>query len=135
MERNRNHLIHNILLVFAFLLVLLIIGVIGYMILMDWEWYDALYMTFISFSTVGFAEIGELDERGRFFTMFIISIGLVLIGMLSATVTSWFVSNELLARRKKLKMKKQIERFKNHTILCGAGDTGVLLQMELDFPR
>jgi voltage-gated potassium channel len=44
--------------------------------------------------------------------------------MLSASVTSFFVRNELLAKRKRQKMKKEIAKLEGHTILCGAGDTG-----------
>jgi len=124
MSGNENHLRNHLLAVAFSLLFLLLLGVIGYTRLEGWNWLDALYMTFISFSTVGYRELRPLSLWGRIFTMIIIMIGMVVIAMLSATVTSWFVRNELLSKRKLLKMKKEIRKMKNHIILCGAGDTG-----------
>jgi len=116
---------NNILTVAVFMVLLLMLGTAGYMVInQSWDWLDALYMTFISFSTVGFREVGNLTAAGRIFTMVIILFGIVVISMLSASVTSWFVQNELLLRRKKQLMMKQISQLKGHIIVCGAGDTG-----------
>jgi voltage-gated potassium channel len=114
----------NFFTVFLSLLILLIIGVAGYVLIEGWGWLDALYMTFIAFSTVGFREIGTMGPYGRIFTMFIILFGLVLLSMLSASVTSLLVRRELLPSFKTKKMKKMIESLEGHTILCGAGETG-----------
>lgn len=108
--------------IFAGLLIL--IGMLGFILIEGWSPIDALYMTFISFSTVGFKEVAELSLVGRIFTMFVIMLGMIVIAMLSASVTSLFVRNELLAKRKRQKMKKEITKLEGHTILCGAGDTG-----------
>ncbi len=119
-----SHFKNHIFAVTGSLILLLLIGMIGYEYFAGWNWFDALYMTFISISTVGYQEIAPLNHSGRFFTMFIILAGMIVIAMLSATVTSWFVRNELLLRRKHQKMKKRISNLRDHTILCGAGDTG-----------
>ena len=122
----------NIITVTIFLVLLLLIGTSGYMVInQNWDWLDALYMTFISFSTVGFREVGNLTSAGRIFTMVIILFGIVIISMLSASVTSWFVQNELLLKRKKQLMMKQIAQLKDHIILCGAGETGKTVIKEL----
>lgn len=114
----------NFLTVFLGLLVLLLVGVVGYMLIEGWDLVDSLYMTFISFSTVGFREVGSMGQYGRMLTMFIILFGLVLLSMLSASVTSLLVRRDLLPRFEREKMKREIERLKGHTILCGAGETG-----------
>jgi len=116
---------HNLILVSLGLAILLSIGVTGYVIIEEWSILDAIYMTIISFTTVGFQEVGKLGEVGRVFTIFIIFFGVILIAMLSASVTSIFVKNELLSSRKIKKMKQRISSLKNFTILCGAGDTGM----------
>ncbi|HHJ53223.1 MAG TPA: potassium channel protein [Caldithrix abyssi] len=121
---NDHHLRNHIIAVTVSLIILLLIGLTGYTYLEGWDWFDALYMTFISFSTVGYQEIKPLGHTGRLFTMAIIFFGMIVLAMLSATVTSWFIRNELLIRRKQLKMKKQIKSLKDHIIICGAGDTG-----------
>jgi voltage-gated potassium channel len=114
----------NFITVVVFTGLLIITGVIGFIVIEGWTPIDALYMTFISFSTVGFKEVADLSLTGRVFTMFVIMLGMVLIAMLSASVTSLFVRNELLEKRKIIKMKKEIAKLEGHTILCGAGDTG-----------
>lgn len=116
---------HNLVVVSLGLSFLLAIGVTGYVVIEDWSLFDAIYMTIISFTTVGFQEIGTLGKVGRVFTMFIIFFGVILIAMLSASVTSIFVRNELLSSRKIKKMKKHITALKDFTLLCGAGDTGM----------
>lgn len=130
MARRDDNLYHNLITIVIFLAFLIVTGVLGYRLLEGWSWLDALYMTFISFSTVGFNEIGPLGTFGRVFTMFIIFMGMVLIAMLSASVTSWFVKNELLLKRKLLKMQRQISKLRDHIIICGAGDTGNTLIKE-----
>lgn len=114
----------NFLAVFLLLLLVLLTGVIGYMILEGWNWFDALYMTVIAFSTVGFNEVRDLDGYGRGFTMLIILLGLVLISALSASVTSVLVRRELVPGFRTKKMFKRIQALTMHTILCGAGETG-----------
>ncbi len=134
LKRNDN-LRQNLITISIILFLLLSIGISGYMLIEGWGLLDALYMTIISFSTVGFKEVAKLGEFGRIFTMIIILSGMVFIAMLSASVTSLFVRNELLPSRKKKKMKKTIRNLKGHTILCGAGDTGTTIIEEFRHAR
>ncbi len=127
MAHREDHLFQHLITVVLFLVILLLAGTFGYSWLEGWTWFDALYMTFISFSTVGFNEIRPLHASGRLFTMLLVLLGMVVIAMLSASVTSWFVRNELLIKRKMVKMKQKISRLQNHIIICGAGDTGLTI--------
>ena len=47
-------------------------GSIGYMYIEDFTYIEALYMTIITVSTVGFTEVHSLSENGRIFTMILI---------------------------------------------------------------
>ena len=62
----------NLVVAAAILIVLPIIGTAGYMVLEGWSFLDALYMTIITLTTVGFREVRELDDSGRIFTMLLI---------------------------------------------------------------
>ena len=66
----------------AILLVVLVIvtGVLGYRFLVDYPWFDALYMTIITLTTVGFLEVHPLSPTGRGFTMarLVAGLGIVL---------------------------------------------------------
>ena len=52
-----------------FLFVMLFVGSFGYVLIEGWSFVDALYMTVITLSTVGYGEIHELTPVGRVFTM------------------------------------------------------------------
>jgi voltage-gated potassium channel len=119
-----NYMRRNFFTIFFSLLILLGLGMSGYVFIEGWGWLDALYMTFIAFSTVGFEEVRSLGLYGRIFTMFIILFGLILLSMMSASVTSLLVRHELLPDFKQRKLKKMIASMERHTILCGAGETG-----------
>ncbi len=130
MARDNDNLLFHLITVFSSFLILLTIGIIGYGQLENWGWFDAMYMTFISFSTVGYQEVAPMSVMGRIFTMFIIFLGMIVISMLSASVTSWFVRNELLTKRKLYKMQQKIAKLKKHIIICGGGDTGQRIMTE-----
>ncbi len=65
------HLIISLILA----LIILVIGTLGYMVVEGWSFMDALYMTVITVSTVGFCEVRQVDHVGRIFTIFIVLTG------------------------------------------------------------
>ena len=48
---------------------LLIIGIVGYMLLLKVDFVDALYMTVITISTVGFGEVGTTSDGSEIFSI------------------------------------------------------------------
>ncbi len=108
----------------VFLFALILFGAAGYPILENWSFMDALYMTVITVNSVGYREIGELGVSGRIFTMVLIFGGLTAVVIWVSSVTSLYVHQDLSLFFRKRKMEKEITKLKNHTILCGAGDTG-----------
>jgi hypothetical protein len=54
---------------------ILVTGTAGYMIIEDWRFLDALYMTIITISTVGYREVNQVGDIGRLFTIFLVVIG------------------------------------------------------------
>ncbi len=129
MEKDNLYL--NFVFVAILLFLLIIIGILGYSTLEGLNWLDALYQTIITLSTVGFHEVSPLSPAGRVFTIFVIFSGLVIIALLSGSVTTWFVSSQILAKRKMQKMKNKIASLKDHVILCGGGETGKTVIREL----
>lgn len=111
-----------------------VVGTAGYWVL--WRdrqatLIDALYMTFMTVTTVGFAEVYPLDTAGRFLTMLIAGIG---IGTLfySFTVTlDWVTSDQTRAERRRRKMQQAIDALSGHFILAGIGRVGREAALEL----
>ena len=57
----------------------LVLGTLGYMIVEGWGLFDALYMTVITVSTVGYQEVANLSPAGRVLTLVIITLGISLV--------------------------------------------------------
>ena len=105
-----------------FLLVLVItIGVLGYMFLSGYSFVDALYMTVITVSTVGFGEIEPLNDQEKLFTIFLITISIISFGYTVSAFTEYIISGQLFQQLKLKKVQKKIEKLEGHTIICGFG--------------
>lgn len=100
------------------------IGTTGYMLIEDYSFNEAFYMTIITLSTVGFTEVQPLGETGRIFASFYI-IGNIGIYAYSATVFSKFIiEGEFFKNRFLKKMDKKIQALDDHVIVCGLGKYG-----------
>ena len=108
------------------------IGTSGYMILEGWNLLDALYMTVITISTVGFNEVHPVGEQGRILTMAILVSGLGVLGYLVGTLTQTLVEGQLLRVMGRKKLERQIKGLKDHYIICGYGRMGRIVCEEIE---
>lgn len=108
-----------------FLLSILTIGVVGYMILSDFGFIDALYMTVITISTVGFRELHPMNTEEKVFTIFLILTSLSLFGYAVSSFTEALASGEFFKQLKRKKVQQKIDKLKQHTIVCGYGRNGI----------
>ena len=111
-----------------FLAIVLAVGTMGYMFIEGWSAADSLYMTFITLTTIGFREVHELSDAGRFFT---IVIGLAGIGSVAfiATRTAQVLLNTRAFRART--MLRSIDAIKDHYILAGYGRIGQRIAKDL----
>ena len=65
----------QVLLVGAYLLVLVIVGTVGYHWIEGWSWADSFYMTVITITAVGYHEVHPLTAAGRYWTTFMLAGG------------------------------------------------------------
>lgn len=126
MQRNRHFRI-AILLV----LLLLLSGTAGYMTLEGWSFLDAIYMTVITLTTVGFNEVNVLGENGRLFTLFLIITGVGLFLYVAGTVVQFMVEGQIRILFGRRKLDRQIENLRDHYIICGYGRIGRVLCRKL----
>lgn len=106
------------------LIILLIIGVVGYRIISDYSWVDSVYMTVITITTVGFGEVRPLDDTAKIFTIFLILTSVIILGYAISIITEFILSRNNFEELKQRKMQKQIDSFNNHIIICGYGRNG-----------
>ncbi|AEH01658.1 TrkA family potassium uptake protein [Lacinutrix sp. 5H-3-7-4] len=106
------------------LLLVLIIGVLGYKLISGYTWVDSIYMTVITITTVGFGEVQPLDETSKLFTVFLILTSVIIVGYALSIITEYILSRNNLEDLKRKKMQKKIDSLQNHTIICGYGRNG-----------
>ncbi len=111
---------------FALFLVslVLVIGVLGYRFIADFSWVEALYMTIITVSTVGFREVRPLSTEEQLFTVVLITASIFIFAFAISVVTEYILSRNSLQTLKRKKVKQQIDRLENHVIVCGYGRNG-----------
>ncbi len=108
-----------------FLLVtLFFVGVIGFKYMSDYSWVDAVYMTVITVTTVGFGEVHPLDPQSKIFTVFLILTSVVIVGYAFKIITEYMISKNNVSELKQKKMQKQIDALSSHIIICGFGRNG-----------
>lgn len=110
-------------------LAVLISGTIGYYLIWsdtDATFIDALYMTIITITTVGYSEIYPLDDLGRIFTAFVSVLGIGSLFYVLSVVMENLVIIQLSDTRAKKKMFKKIQELKDHIIVVGHGRVGKL---------
>jgi voltage-gated potassium channel len=99
-------------------------GVLGFSVLEHYSLLDALYMTVITISTVGYKEVHPLSDTGKVFAMILIVTNLGLFTYIISTFTSFFLDGEFRKHLKIRKMERSIEALRGHVILCGYGRNG-----------
>lgn len=104
--------------------IMLTCGVIGYMSIERYSFTDALYMTIITLSTVGFGEVNPLSVNGRIFTMILITLNIGTITYLITLVSQYIFDGAFFKDYKLYKMQKQMTKTKDHVIICGYGRNG-----------
>ncbi|MCG8581323.1 MAG: potassium channel protein [Bacteroidales bacterium] len=114
------------------LLVLTIaIGSVGYMIIEDYRFVDAVYMTVITMATVGFREVVPLTDAGKIFTVFLIIFSLGIFGYVITQVTRIIFEGVLHQSYKAYQLRKKIVKLEDHIIVCGFGRNGYQACVEL----
>lgn len=116
-------------LIFCILISILILaaGTIGYMAIEGWPFIDALYMTVITISTVGFKEVNQVGEGGRIFTIILVFCGVGFTLYVAAAVVQFMVEGRIRIILGRRRLDKKIDRLKNHYIVCGYGRIGRVL--------
>lgn len=117
------------------LLVLPAIGVAGYCWIEGWSVLDALYMTVITLSTVGYTEVHPMSSAGRIFTMGLIGGGGVLAAFALTQVAQIIFSGELRRYWVGQKRRRMLAELSQHFIVCGYGRVGRNVVAELHSER
>jgi len=120
----------------SLLLVMLIVGVVGFKITMDLSWVDALYMTVITITTVGYREMSDPTQEAKLFTIFLILFSVIIVGFAVSAITEYLLSRNNLKEIRERRKLKHLKSMENHIIVCGYGRNGKqAVQKLLDYNR
>ncbi|MEY8019700.1 TrkA family potassium uptake protein [Muriicola sp. SD30] len=115
----------KIYLAIGLMITVLIIGVMGYRYISDYNWLDALYMTIITVTTVGFMEVKPLDAESKIFTVMLIISSVIIFSFALSVISEYILSRNSLQLLKKKKVRNQINSLSNHVVVCGFGRNGM----------
>jgi voltage-gated potassium channel len=100
------------------------IGTVGYVVIDDYNWFDAFYMTVITVSTVGYGEVEPLSNAGKIFTTILIMSSFGTFAYAISGITKFVIQGEFNQFIKNRKLNATIEKLTDHVIICGYGRNG-----------
>ena len=101
------------------------------MLIEGWDFLDALYMTVITLTTVGYGEVHEVSRIGQIYTILLIFIGVAFFLFVAGSVVQFMVEGRIRTILGRRSLDKKIDRLKNHYIVCGYGRIGKVLCNQL----
>jgi len=112
-----------------------VIGTVGYRLLADpgQTWLDALYMTTITLTTVGYEEAVAVSGRraAEIFTVLLLVSGVGTFVYFFSNLTAFLVEGTLQQIFWRRNMARSIERLEDHHVVCGGGYSGAVVVREL----
>lgn len=106
------------------MLLLWLIGTIGYVVIEHYSFFDAFYMTVITVATVGYEEVHPLSNNGKVFTTFLIITSFGTFAYAVSSITRFVLDGEFNELFKNRKLSATIDKLSGHVIICGYGRNG-----------
>ncbi len=114
----------SIYIAFMLLFVIMVAGILGFVLIEDYSFIEAFFMTIITVSTVGYQEVRQLSNVGMIFTSVLIIFSFGIFGYVITTITRYLVDGEFRQYYKNYKLNKKISSLNHHVIVCGYGRNG-----------
>jgi voltage-gated potassium channel len=124
------HRVTGISLALALLAAIFVGGVVGYMVIEGWSFWDAFYMTVITVTTVGYREIHPMSRAGEIFTSVLLLVGVGTAFYTFTLATAIVVEGGLLKRLGRRRVGRMIDDLQQHFIVCGYGRIGTVIADE-----
>ena len=114
----------RLLVIAGLLCAIMVGGTAGFVWIEGYSWFDGLYMTLATITTIGYEELRPVSHAGRIFNMFLIIVGVTTLFLSVGAMTQTIIELELQDRYGKRRKKRMIDNLKDHFIVCGFGRVG-----------
>ncbi len=118
---------HTLLL----LALVVLVGVLGYRWLAKLNYLDSCFMAITTLFTVGFRELGEVNNHTKLFTIVYLITGLGVATYALSNLTALIVEGDLQGYLRERRMEKRLSNLQDHVIVCGFGKMGFQAAWEL----
>ncbi|MEI6311887.1 MAG: NAD-binding protein [Bacteroidota bacterium] len=102
----------------------ILIGVVGFMLIQHLSFIDALYLSVITLSTIGFETVVPLSTMGKIFMVVYILFNITIFTYAITVLSKYLFNGDFNKKLNALFMKEKINELKNHVIVCGGGRNG-----------
>lgn len=119
----KNFFTSKITVALLLLLVVFMTGIFGFRFFSDYSWIDAIYMTVITITTVGYGEVMPLSPSEKIFVSLLIISSIFIVGYAISVITEYILSKNIGVLRQK-KVQRKLESMHDHIIVCGFGRNG-----------
>lgn len=89
-----------------------------------WSWFDALYMTITTITTIGGAEPSPMNVAGKWWTIAVVSVGFGVLTYTLLQLMTYTLEGRLGTVVVERRMRRRVAGMTEHYILCGFGRVG-----------
>jgi voltage-gated potassium channel len=114
------------------LAVVIAIGVAGYALIDGWNLLDSFYMVITTIATVGYGEVHPQGTPGRIFTSGLIVFGVATMLYTFGVFAETLSDNAFGRYRRERQLQRELDRLKEHFIICGYGRIGTQIVAEFE---
>lgn len=102
----------------------IIIGAAGFKIVGDYTWIDSFYLAAQTVTTVGFGDLPVNTPEGRVFATIFMVLGAGTVLYSLSVMAQALIQSEIIGALSVSRKQVQMEKLKDHYIVCGAGRVG-----------
>jgi voltage-gated potassium channel len=106
------------------------VGIVGYMAIEGWSFFDAFYMTMITVTTVGYREVHAMSRAGEWWTVIVLLGGVATLFYTASTLMALVVEGGLYTHFLQRRFNRMLEQLSDHFIICGYGRIGSIIADE-----
>ncbi len=114
------------------LAIVVVVGVGGYMLINRWDFLDSFYMVITTIATVGYGEVHPQGTAGRIFTSALIIVGVATMLYGFGVFAETLADNAFGRYRRERQLQRDLERLRDHFIICGYGRMGTQIAVEFE---